>query len=467
VADAEIVRGPWADGPPPEALVVDAPPLDQLTWADRLRVPYVGAAIAVFVVFEVVRWPFRRRGRSVRSAAADGLVDAFIHLGPTYVKLGQLIASSPGVVPVWLADACLRTLDEVPPFDGATARQIVEEDLGHPISTLFATFDEQPLAAASVGQVHACTMPDGREVVVKLQRPGIAGRMLSDLRVLHVVCKLLDRTKQGRAANVMGVVRDLHKVTTQELNVGLEASRQARFRAGIGAFGDNETVTAPEVIWERCGPRTICMERLRGVPMDHFDEIAARGVDGELLLRRGIKVWVEAALVHGPFHGDVHAGNLWLLDDGRSSYLDFGIMGELTPEWRSVLRDVFTTAMIDGDYVRVVHAYQRVGVLPPELDDVEQVALMVKTAVEPLLDQSIGEVSLGQTFQQNLDLAQSLGAKNPDELVLISKQLLYFERYAKGLAPDYVLARDLYLLKNVLPEAVAQAAAERGLTLPD
>ena len=124
-------------------------------------------------------------------------------------------------------------------------------------------------------------------------------------------------------------------------------------------------VTAPEVYWDWCGPHVICMERMSGVPMDQFDLLAEREIDGELVLRRGIKVWTEAALVHGPFHGDVHAGNLWLLDDGRSTYLDFGIMGELSPEWKAVIRDLLFTSMIDQDYRRLVRAYQRVGVMPP------------------------------------------------------------------------------------------------------
>src|SRR5690606_27337561 len=127
-------------------------------------------------------------------------------------------------------------------------------------------------------------------------------------------------------------------------------------------------ITAPEVYWEYCGPHMICMERMSGVPMDEFDIIEKMGVDGELILRRGMKVWMEAALIHGPFHGDVHAGNLWVLEDGRAAYLDFGIMGELPPEWKQALRDIIFTSMIDQDYTRVVRAYQSVGVMPADID---------------------------------------------------------------------------------------------------
>jgi predicted unusual protein kinase regulating ubiquinone biosynthesis (AarF/ABC1/UbiB family) len=201
--------------------------------------------------------------------------------------------------------------------------------------------------------------------------------------------------------------------------------------------------------------------------MDRFEELRAREIDGELVLRRGIKVWMEAAMIWGPFHGDVHAGNLWVLDDGRSTYLDFGIMGELDDDWKQILRDLQYTAMIDGDYTRVVRNYKRIGLMQEDIGSDEQVGLMIKMVMDPILEQSIGQVSLGELMQQNLELSKSLGVIAPRQLVLITKQLLYFERYAKELAPNYNMSRDLFLLRNVFPEEVAAAAAERGITFPE
>jgi predicted unusual protein kinase regulating ubiquinone biosynthesis (AarF/ABC1/UbiB family) len=458
-------RGPWSGGPPPAALLVHAPPLDSFGVEEVRRMAVTGAAQLWFVARSVVAWAFRRRGRSVATAAAEGLVDAFEALGPTFVKLGQLIASSPGLFPGFLADACLRCLDEVPPVDPATARRLLTEGLGRPPEEIFATFDPLPLSAASIAQVHACTLPDGRLAVLKVQRPDIAHRMNTDLRILRKLASLVMRTKVGRQSNAVAIIEDLHQVTNQELCCALEAHRQDRFRTNLWAFGDNTEVTAPEVYWDYCGPGVICMERMTGIPMDQTDAIRAQGVDTELLLRRGVKAWAEAVMVHGPFHGDLHAGNLWVLEDGRSSFLDFGIMGELDDRWKAVLRALFTTSMIDSDYTRVVRAYQSVGVLPPELDE-EQVAGFLKMAVEPMLDQTLGETSLGETLKQNMDLAAQFGAVTPKELVLISKQLLYFERYAKAMAPGYTLARDLFLIKNVLPDLVASKCVEEGITLP-
>jgi len=460
-------RGPYADGPPAEALRIDAPRLDRFGTPELARMVTIAWVLFVMVIRAAARRAVHPRGGPWPSALANGLVDAFEVLGPTFVKLGQMIASSPGLFPAPLADACLRCLDEVPPFPPGQVRVQVQADLGRPASSLFVEFEDTPLSAASIAQVHACTLPDGRAAVIKLQRPHIAERMNTDLRIMYRFARLTATTKLGRQMNTVAVIEDLHQVTNEELNFVLEAHRQTRFRDGIGAFGDNKWITAPEVYWDYCGPHMICMERMSGTPMDEFAALQERGIDGELVLRRGVKVWFEAAMVHGPFHGDVHAGNLWVLDDGRSTYLDFGIMGELTDEWKQILKDMQYTAMIDGDYTRIVRNWKRVGVMPDDIGPDEAVAAQIKLVMDPLLDQSIGEVSLGELMKQNLDLAKQFGATAPRELVLITKQLLYFERYAKALAPDYNMARDLYLLKNIFPEAVAEKAAERGVSLPD
>lgn len=460
-------RGPYADGPPPDALRIDAPRLDRFGWDEIKRMAVIWFVLTSAIVRAAAVWVVRRKGRSFATAVSEGVVDAFEQLGPTFVKLGQLIASSPGLFPTPLADACLRTLDEVPPFDPATVRRMVAQELGRPAGQVFKSFDDRPLSAASIAQVHAVVLPDGRDAVVKLQRPDIAHRMNCDLRIQYfLAAKILNRFEAARRANVTAMVEDLHQVTNQELNAALEAHRQTRFRDEIGAYGDNTGITAPEVYWDYCGPHLICMERMSGIPMDQFAELAARDVDGEMILRRGIKVWIEAALVHGPFHGDVHAGNLWVLDDGRATYLDFGIMGELPDEWKRTLADIMYTSMIDQDYRRVVRAYQRVGVMPADVDP-EVAGPAIAMVMEPMMSQSLGSVSLGETLKSNMELADQFGARVPRELMLVSKQLLYFERYAKSLAPDYVMARDLYLIKNVFPDDVARVAAERGLTLPD
>ena len=291
------------------------------------------------------------------------------------MKLGQLIASSPGIFPAPLSNAALRCLDEVPPFDGATAREMIRKDLGRAPSQIFQHFEESPLSAASIGQVHACVLPDGREAVIKLQRPDIRERMTTDLRIMHRLGSTLQKhTKLGRAPTSSASWTTSTPTRSRSSTRPSRPTGRTASATDISAFGDNTHITAPEVYWDYCGPHMICMERMSGVPMDDFAAIAERGVDGFLTLRRGVKVWLEAAVVHGCFHGDVHAGNLWVLDDGRATYLDFGIMGEVPEEWRELLKDLFYTSMIDGDFTRIARAFKRVGAFPEEAGTDEEVA---------------------------------------------------------------------------------------------
>lgn len=403
----------------------------------------------------------------VAASGAEGVVDAFIVLGPTFVKLGQLMASAPGVFPKPLATACERCLDAVPPVAFDAVRQTVEEDLGKPLDELFRSIERQPLASASIGQVHGCVLGDGRRAVVKVQRPGIARRMLSDLRIAARLALLAERFEAGRRLNLQGMVADLYQVTVSELDFGLEAHHQQAFCRNIGMFGDNRWVTAPEVYQQWCGPRVICMERLSGVPVDEFDTLRARGFDGELLMRRGLKVGLEAVCLHGPFHADTHAGNIWVLDDGTVAFLDFGITGELPPPWRAMVRDLFLTFMVDDNWARVVRNYKELGVLSEDVGTDTEIGALLQVASQPVLDAEAEAVDLAELFTTQLDLARQMGVRAPRELMLVAKQLFYFERYMKVLAPGYRLARDLFLIKNIWPVEAAAAAAERGIDFPE
>jgi predicted unusual protein kinase regulating ubiquinone biosynthesis (AarF/ABC1/UbiB family) len=418
----------------------------------------------------LVRWLLHPRRASWKAATADGVVDGLLSLGPMFIKLGQLMGSSPSICPAVLSDAARRCIREIDPLDVATVKAVVEKDLGRPVDELFAGFEDAPLSAASVAQVHGCVLPDGRQAVVKVQRPDLTATVTADLRIQWRLMGLLERFSGfARDANVTGAIEDLHVVTFNELNFTLEAQRQSRFRDRIWFFGDNAAVTAPEVYWDWCGPHVICMERLFGVPIDDFAAVRARNGDGKLQMRRGVKVWMEACLLHGPFHGDVHAGNVWALDDGRVAFLDFGIMGELTDEWKQVMRDFFETSAIDNDFTRVARAYKRVGVFPPDAGSDEDIGASMKMIFGPMFDAGLGEVPMASLLAEIIRTmgAYSGGTGTPKELQLIIKQLLYFERYSKEFAPDWPMFRDLYLMRNVFPDAVAARVAAEDVVLPD
>ena len=458
-------------GFPAYAFNVDRPALDRFGPAEALRilviaVTFIACAARRFAGYALAVAIGRRRERTVRSALAEGVVDGFERLGPMFVKLGQLIASSSGAFPRELSDACLRCLDDVPPASAVRARAVVERDLGRPIAELFTSFDSVPLSAASVAQVHACVLPDGREAVLKIQRPGIARRMIVDLRAALVLARLLHwRFESARIANAVGVVRDLYELSVAEVNFLVEADRQHRVREQLGFFGDNADVVVPEVFWEFCGPRVLCMERLRGVPLDRFDDVRARA-DAPMLIRRMVKVWLEGVTVHGLFHGDVHAGNLWLLDDGRLAMLDYGIVGEMSEPWRALVRAMFYASAFDGDFTPVARAMRELDLFPDQSADDEAIGAQLAMVADPILSGELADMDLRTITGLLLDFGKDRGLAGPEQLILLGKQLGYFERYAVALAPNWRLGRDLYLLRNIFPEKVAAEAARQGVSLP-
>ncbi|MGW5072036.1 ABC1 kinase family protein [Rhodococcus sp. NPDC004095] len=474
--------GPYSSGPPADALSVHVPELDRFGPAQLWRALVVGVVLLASALYATVTKPFTRRGMGWADAASEGVVNGFEFLGPTFVKLGQLMASSSGMFPAPLANACLRCLDDVPPVPATVARSVIEADLGLPVTELFAEFDDRPLAAASVAQVHACVLPDGREAVIKVQRPGIHHRMLLDLRTAYWGARQLERLHEFfRIANATAIIRDLHNATMTELNSAVEADRQTRFRDALWAFGDNKWVTAPEVYWPYCGPHVICMERMHGIPFDRIEpttggagtgsaaggDDAATGLDTRLLIRRGVKAWIEAITLHGPFHGDVHAGNLWLLDDGRIALLDFGIVGELPETWRAILRDMFHATLLDGDYSRVARGIRSLG-YTADVDATDaEIGAQVGAALAPVFSNDLGELKLSSLIVALVSIGKQWGVASPEELVLFGKQLGYFERYATRMAPGWVMGSDLYLFRNVFPDEVARRAEELGVTLPE
>ena len=465
-------RGPYAEGPPAEALLVEVPSLTAFGRSELGRMCVTTIELAIGVVVALSRHAAavalrRRPDHGWIDASCLGLVDGFERLGPSWVKIGQMVASSPGLFPRPLADACQRTLDEVRPFGGDIARRIILDDLGREPEEIFAAFDDVPLSAASVGQVHACTLRDGRSAVVKLQRPGMHRTFTVDFRIMYRIARAMVRFDWLKATNAVAVVVDAHDVAFSELNPALEATRQHEFRQKLSTFGDNSWITAPEVYWDHCGPRVICMERMYGVPMDEFDELDRRGVDGELVLRRGAKAWIEAVCVHGLFHGDMHAGNIWVLDDGRGSFLDFGIMGELPLLFREVVKDILFTTMIDRDFTRIARAYRRVGVFPDDIGTDEELGQRMAMILGPLLDSGIAGINLAEIVKLSVALMDNYQAVAPTEMILIIKQLVYIERYAKSLAPNYLLIGDLFLISNIFPDAVAAKVAELGIELPE
>lgn len=394
----------------------------------------------------------RRPNRA--AVAARELRCAFEELGPTYVKLAQLVASSPGLFPDALAIEFRACLDAVAPVPVADVHALLAAELGAPVDDLFAHFDDVPLASASIAQVHAATLHDGSDAVVKIQRPGLARRLGADMAILDRAARIVDRVSStGRMANPVAVVEDFTATLAQELNFVIEARSMERFATNLARFGTHDRVRIPGVHWALTTPRVLTMERIHGYKIDDLAALGDTGWDLAAALKAAVRAWMEAALVHGFFHGDVHAGNLMVDTDGRVVFLDFGICGTLDDATRSVVCDGLPALLVDRDFQRVASAIYDLGaILSPA--DLEQSSRDIAELVTPILDRPLSEISYGEVLIDIIRIGTRYEVRLPRELVLVAKQLLYFERYAKLMAPDWTILDDPDLIAFLFESAV-------------
>lgn len=418
--------------------------------ARALEIAFTLARHGVIVVAR--RGPFLaiRPRRQASRALAVALRRSFVDLGPTFVKLGQLIASSPGLFPDTLSHEFRRLLDRVPPERTSTVRSIIERSFGRTIDDLFAEFDDTPVASASVAQVHQAWLPDGTHVAVKVRRPHLHRRTRRDMRLLRIVAGALERSgSPARILNPVAIVEDFDTTLRAELDFTNEAEWMVRFRDNLVRFGSNDRIVVPEPIDGLVTPRVLVMTFIEGIPVDHTDELRAAGHDLEELLRSGVRAWLESAFEHGLFHGDAHAGNMMVTPDGHVAMLDFGIMGHLDDRTRRVLRRALPAMVIEADFERVMRGFFELGAATGPVD-IEAAARDFAALSEPLLTQALGDIAYGEILGHVIRLAAKYNVRLPRELVLVVKQLLYFERYAKAAAPDYRIMADRRLLEHLL-----------------
>jgi predicted unusual protein kinase regulating ubiquinone biosynthesis (AarF/ABC1/UbiB family) len=384
-------------------------------------------------------------------ALAVSLRRAFVELGPTFIKLGQIMASSPGLFPEVIATEMRRLLDDVPPEPSQRVVRIIERQLGAPLPRLFRDFDLRPIAAASIAQVHRARLHDGTEVAVKVRRPHLRGKVERDLRLLRALAGAFERASAlGRAVNPTAIVEDLAVTMREELDLGREAADMAAFAANLRAGGRPSRIVVPDPIPGMVGERVLVMTFVDGVSVDDGDALRAAGHDLEGLLRTGIQAWIESAFVHGLFHGDMHAGNVFVTPSGEVAFLDFGIVGRLAPRTRDVLLELLPVMMLDQrDYAAVLRALAELGGVDRPLD-LERAVADIEGLVAPLVERPIGEVVYAEVLDALLQVAGRHHIRLPRELVAIVKQLVYFERYAKDLAPDYVMYDDPAILEPLL-----------------
>jgi predicted unusual protein kinase regulating ubiquinone biosynthesis (AarF/ABC1/UbiB family) len=446
------------------------PSIDTFGPGELLRFADASAALARGGMIE-----FLRRGPTLAlsprqqppRALAAALRRAFEDLGPAYLKFGQIIASSPGLFPNFLAFEFRKCLDAVAAMPSHVVRRRIATELGAPVEVLFDDFDDVPLASASIAQVHTARI-DGRAVVVKVRRPGLVRAFHRDLRILYRVANVLDRTGALSVFNPVGIVEDFARTLFEEIDLVREAHAMETFAANLRAYGDNGTIRVPEVVWDRTSERVLTMTRESGVPPDDRETIIGKwGVEIEPLFQRAVRAWVEAAFVHGFFHGDLHAGNLLVNERGEVVFLDFGIMGSLDARQADLLRALFPTMVIDEDWERAARIMAALAPDIPATDaDISAMADDLEHVVGNFVATRMADVSYGSVLEQTVRIAASRGRSLLREHVLIAKQFLYFERYAKILAPDYAVFGDPRIFETLVRRDAKAVAPPQVRTSP-
>jgi len=375
---------------------------------------------------------------------------AFETLGPTFLKLGQLIASSPGLFPRRYADEFQYCLDRVRPFQVPTLKLKIERELGKPIEELFKTFEDKPLGSASIAQVHGATLPDGTEVVVKVQRPRIRSRVDADLFFMRVGAWFL--SKVSRAAelnNARGIVSDFDRTIHEEIDFNKEGANQTEFNQLMQKYGIDDCM-APTPVPGMVTDQVLVMGRFRGFKADDRDNIVRAGIDPEVFLRKGLRAWLMTVVLDGFFHGDAHAGNLMMLPAGEYrpkaaiGFLDFGIIGRFTDTQRHQVVQ-YVLAFTAGDYEQLAAVMLEIGAIKDGIDRSQLVKDLAKV-YGPLIEMNLADLKYEEVLPAITALAFRYGIRLPSEFLLILKQLLFFDRYAKLMAPKLNVFSDFGLV---------------------
>ena len=399
------------------------------------------------VALRGVSWLFGDRPPAPRL-----LRKTFERLGATYIKLGQFIASSPTLFPAEYVNEFQHCLDQTDPLPFRTIRQVLNEELGRPLERIFSDIDPEPLASASIAQVHAARLKTGEEVVIKIQKPGVRNVMLTDLNFLFVVARLLEWWAPSLSrASLSAIISEIQKTMVEECDFLLEASNIDAFDRFL-RDSDNDVAVVPRVYYRGTSPRVLTMERFYGVPLTDLERIRRYSPDPEMTLVAAMNTWFSSLMRCDFFHADVHAGNLMVLKDGRVGFIDFGIVGRLSPEIWSATTDLIE-GLVLGDYVTIARSMVKIGMTRRKVD-VAHLALDIKNLYECIVEPLSEPWMAPQTPEQDVNrvvldmvgLGERHGIRFPREFALLIKQFLYFDRYTRILAPEMNMLADERLM---------------------
>lgn len=406
--------------------------------------------------------PIRRRG--VPGRPGERLAAALGELGPSFIKLGQILSTRSDLVGEQVAADLARLQDKLPPFPAAEARRIVEEELGRPLDALFASFDDQPVAAASIAQVHFATLPPvldaapdapAREVAVKILRPDIERAFQRDLDLFRWLSELAlwiqPRLKRLRPNEVVDIFADTVRM---EMDLRMEAAAASELAQN---FRDDPSFGVPAIDWDRTSQRVLTLERVRGIKVDEVESIRAAGFDPDEVLAKASAAFFNQVFRDGFFHADLHPGNLFVDAAGNVVAVDFGIMGRLDRATRTYLADMLL-GFLNGDYRRVATVHFQAGYVPAH-QSLETFTQACRAIGEPLLNKPLHEISLGRLLAQLFAVTEQFEMETQPQLLLLQKSMLTAEGVGRALNPRinmWELARPLiedWMRENRGPEA--------------
>jgi len=385
-------------------------------------------------VFFISPWTWFQRGSDLTRGARLRL--ALIELGPIFVKFGQALSTRRDLLPADIADELAKLQDKVPPFPGAVARAMIERSYGEPLETRLRAFEETPLAAASIAQVHAAKLADGRDVIVKVLRPGMKATIELDLEVLYTIAGMAERWwAQSRRLKPLEIVREYEKTVLDELDLMREAANASQLKRN---FAGSLLLYVPEIYWDHCRQDVLVMERIHGIPIGDIARLRERGTDFRRLAENGVEIFFTQVFRHNFFHADMHPGNIFvLLDDPawpRYAAVDFGIVGTLDLRDQRYLAENFL-AVFDRDYRRVATLHVQSGWVPADTR-VDEMESAVRTICEPIFDRPLKEISFGTILLRLFEALRRFNGQIQPQLLLLQKTLLNVEGLGRQLYPD-------------------------------
>jgi ubiquinone biosynthesis protein len=387
--------------------------------------------LAVALRFRLYRFLPRFAGKADPDRAVR-LRQALEALGPIFVKFGQVLSTRRDLLPLDIADELAKLQDQVPPFPAAEAAAEIEKGIGRKIEDVFAEFSAEPVASASVAQVHLARLKDGREVAVKVLRPGVERAIANDVALLETAAGMVERLwADGRRLKPREVVAEFARHLQDELDLLREAANASQLRRNFEA---SPLLAVPQVYWDWCSQRVMVMERMHGTPVSQVQLLRAKGVDIPRLARAGVEIFFTQVFRDGFFHADMHPGNIFVADDGKYVALDFGIMGTLTEVDKNYLAQNFL-AFFNRDYRRVAQAHLDAGWVPAATR-VDEFEAAIRAVCEPIFARPLKEIYFGKLLLRLFQTTRRFGVEIQPQLVMLQKTLLNIEGLGRDLDPD-------------------------------